>query len=242
MNPYFTKLQFTHISPGLAFPAGGNISVANYPLEGAVRIAIVGTGRMAENLGKAFMAAGHFVAFGSRTPEKQNPFHQRVGLDTRIYGHEGAITAGEVVILAVPYSEVHNVAARHAGILGDKVVIDITNPFAAQPADGRAGAELTAEVIGNGARVVAAFKDNFAATFSAPGDQQGSRRQVHFATDDEEARSTITALAESIGFEPVDCGPLHNAVALDHLVPLMIDMDRRLNDGKADSIWRYVRS
>ena len=207
-----------------------------------MRIGIVGTGRMSESLGRAFMAAGHFVAFGSRSPEKQNPFHQRVGLDARIYGHEGAITAGEVVILAVPYSQVVETAAKYAGLLRGKIVIDITNPFASQPTDGKAGAELTAEAIGDGARVVAAFKDNFAATFSTPDDSQGTSRQVHFATDDPEARTVMAELARSIGFEPIDCGPLHNAVALDHLVPLLIDMDRRLNEGRSDSIWRFVQN
>ena len=205
-----------------------------------MRVAIIGTGRIAENLGKALLAAGHFVAFGSRSPDKQNPFHQRVGLDTRIYGLEGAITAGEVVILAVPYSQVAVVATRHAQILRSKVVVDLTNPIGSQPADGRAGAEITAAAIGPGARVVAAFKDNFAATFLSPLAPDGTPRQVHLAGDDAEAKSAVAGLATSIGFVPVDCGPLHSAVALDHLVPLLIEMDRRLNAGRADSIWKFV--
>lgn len=204
-----------------------------------MRIAILGTGRMATGLGKGWLNAGHFVAFGSRKPETKTEFQAEVGADSRVYGFEGAITAGEVVVMAVPYGEVVPLAKKHADLLRDKIIIDITNPFADQPEDGRAGAELTAEAIGEGAKVIAAFKGNFAGTLLDPVDHTGQPRDVLFAGDDAEAKSTVSGLITDLGFKPVDCGPLHAAVMLDLSVPMLIEMDGRLNNGQHNSSFRY---
>ena len=204
-----------------------------------MRIAILGTGRMAAGLGTGWLNAGHFVAFGSRKPETKTQFQADVGADSRVYGFEGAITAGEVVVMAVPYGEVVPLASKHADLLRDKIIIDITNPFVAQPEDGRAGAELTAEAIGDGANVIAAFKGNFSGTLLDPVDHTGEPRDVLFAGDDEGAKETVAGLISDLGFKPVDCGPLHAAVMLDLSVPMLIEMDGRLNGGQHNSSFRY---
>jgi len=194
---------------------------------------------MAAGLGRGWLKAGHFVAFGSRRPETKNDFHAEVGKESRIYGFEGAITAGEIVILAIPYTEVASTVKKHAELLSGKPVVDISNAFGNQPKDGMATAEHTAEAIGDGARVLAAFKDNFWTTLEKPVDHTGEPRDVHFAGDDDEAKSTLSGLITDLGFKPVDCGPLHSAIMLDHLVPVMVEMDQRLNGGETSSSFRF---
>jgi predicted dinucleotide-binding enzyme len=88
--------------------------------------------------------------------------------------------------------------------------------------------------------VVAAFKDNFSDTLTSPADHTGQPRDVHYAGDDEEAKKVLACLIRDLGFRPVDCGPLHAAVALDHIVPLMVEMDRRLNGGRRNSSFRFA--
>ena len=202
------------------------------------RIGIIGTGNMALALGKSFLKAGHFVAFGSRRPETKNDFHEAVGTESRIYGIQAAIDAGEIVIITLPYKQVAGTARKFADSLRNKVVIDITNPFDAQPNNGESAAQVTASIIGEGARVVAAFKTNFAATFENPVDWTGEAREVHYAGDDEEAKEAVAELIRGIGFKPVDCGSLAQAVALDHMVPLMIRLDLTELDGAHLSSFR----
>ncbi len=204
-----------------------------------MRIAILGTGCMASGLGKGWLNAGHFVAFGSRQPETKTDFQAEVGADSRVYGFEGAITAGEVVVIAVPYAEVAPLAQKHADLLRNKIVVDITNPFASQPSDGRAGAELTADAIGEGARVLAAFKGNFSGTLLDPVDHTGEPRDVLFAGDDAQAKQVLSGLIGDLGFRPVDCGPLRSAVMLDLSVPMLIEMDGRLNGRQHSSSFRF---
>ncbi|MBP39611.1 MAG: NADP oxidoreductase [Chloroflexi bacterium] len=204
------------------------------------RIGILGTGNMALALGKSFMAAGHFVAFGSRRPETKNDFHDSVGHESRIWGYQAAIDAGEIVIITVPYKDVAATARKFAESLRTKIVIDITNPFAAQPNNGDSGAQVTASIIGEGARVIAAFKTNFAATFENPVDSTGKPREVHYAGDDEAAMEVVAELIRGIGFTPIECGTLAEAVALDHMVPLMIRLDTTEHSAQHLSSWRIT--
>ena len=186
------------------------------------------------------MAAGHFVAFGSRRPESKNDFHDAVGHESRIWGYQAAIDAGEIVIITLPYKEVVATSRKFAESLRTKIVIDITNPFSAQPNNGDSGAQVTASVIGEGARVIAAFKTNFAATFENPIDSTGEPREVHYAGDDEDAMEVVAELIRGIGFKPVDCGTLAQAVVLDHMVPLMIRLDATELDSQHLSSWRIT--
>lgn len=205
-----------------------------------LRIGIIGTGNMAMALGKALFAAGHFVAFGSRRPETRKEFHIEVGTDTRLYGVRAAIDAGEIVIITLPYKEVAATVRKHAESLRGKVIIDITNPFVAQPNNGDSGAQVTATAIGDGARVIAAFKTNFSNTFEQPVDSTGEPREVHYAGDDEEAKEVVAGLIREIGFKPVDCGSLAEAVVLDHMVPLMIRLDATEHASSRKSSWRIT--
>ncbi len=195
---------------------------------------------MALALGRAFLAAGHFVAFGSRRPEDRKDFHAEVGTESRLYGVQAAIDAGEIVIIALPYATVAATARKFADSLRGKVVIDITNPFASQPNDGSSGAQVTATAIGDGARVVAAFKTNFAGTITEPVDSSGEPREVHYAGDDEEAKSAVAKLIRGIGFKPVDYGTLAEAVVIDHMVPLMIRLDTEIHASSRKSSFRLA--
>ncbi|MGY8881447.1 MAG: NADPH-dependent F420 reductase, partial [Dehalococcoidia bacterium] len=186
------------------------------------------------------LAAGHFVAFGSRRPESKNDFHEAVGTESRIYGYQAAINAGEIVIITLPYEEVAATARKFGDSLRNKIVIDITNPFTAQPNNGDSGAQVTASIIGDGALVIAAFKTNFAATFENPIDSTGEPREVHYAGDDEEAMKAVKQLIRGIGFKPVDCGTLAQAVVLDHMVPLMIRLDATELDDQHLSSFRIT--
>ena len=203
------------------------------------QVAIVGTGRMATVLGAALTKAGHAVAFGSRSPSTTTAVVQRaVGVGARVGSYREALRGAEVIILAIPYRAVEGFARDHANDLRNKVVVDISNPFDV-PDNRIAGAEVTAKAIGAGARVVAAFKDNFAVTLREPKDAQGRQRDVHFAGDDETAKRVLAKLVADIGFVPVDCGVLRNARALDAMVPLMIELDRRYG-GQGRSSWKFL--
>ena len=204
------------------------------------KIAIIGTGRMGKNLAKGWLKAGHKVTLGSRQPDQKQDILSEVAGAT-ITDFETALAGTKVVVIAIPYGEVESFAHAHAAQLRDKLVIDITNPFNKLPDNRVAGAEITARAIGKGARVVAAFKDNFWSTLHEPIDPHtGLTRDVHFAGDNETDKEVVTRLISDLGFEPVDCGPLSNARILDGMVTLMIALDRRYTDGGFRASWKLM--
>jgi len=204
------------------------------------RIAIIGTGRMGKSLAKGWSKAGHKVTLGSRQPDQRQDILSEIPGAT-ITAFETALDGTEVVVIAIPYAEVEPFARAHAAHLRDKLVIDITNPFDKLPDNRVAGAEITAGAIGAGARVVAAFKDNFWSTLHEPiNPHTGLVRDVHFAGDRAADKEVVVQLIGDLSFEPVDCGPLSNARILDGMVTLMIELDRRYTDGGFHASWKLM--
>lgn len=196
-------------------------------------IAILGTGSMAKQLGLGWTRAGHRVVLGSRDPDRSADTE----LDVATYG--AAIDSADVVVLAVPFSAVEELVEYHRFELTGKVIIDITNPFDHLPNNELAGAEYTARALGSSAGLVAAFKDNFAATVNAVRPANGARADVKIAGDDESAKDVVRALVADLDHRVLDCGPLHNARLLDGTVSLMLELDRRYAGFTMNTGWKF---
>ena len=193
-----------------------------------MQIAIIGTGKMAENLAKGWLKAGHEVALGSRDPAAHRQLAESLGPKASVVTHDEAVRLSSVVLLALPYAACAGFVEARAADLAGKVVVDMTNPFNVTPPDNLAGAEVTQRAIGHGVHIVAAFKTNYASALTNPVDAAGTQRDVFYCGNDEASKGAVRALITDLGLRPVDCGPLSAARALDLMVPLMIEMDRRL--------------
>ena len=132
----------------------------------------------------------------------------------------------DVVIVATPYADAVP-ALRALGDLNGKPVVDITNPLTADYMSLAIGhttsaAEEVAKAV-PAAEVVKAFNTVFAQVLQDGGDLgNGNRASVFYAGDSVRAKQTVETLIESIGFEPVDAGPLRNARYLEPLAGLNI--------------------
>jgi hypothetical protein len=152
-----------------------------------------------------------------------------------------ALKAAEVVVIALPFTAVKPFAEQHAGVLRHKLVIDISNPFENLPDNRTSGPEITAQAIGEGARVVAAFKTNFWQTLLEPADPQtGLVRDVYYVGDGDGDKAVVAQLIRDLGFQPVDCGSLRNARILDGMVPLIVELDRTYGRGNRRLSWKLL--
>jgi NADPH-dependent F420 reductase len=203
------------------------------------RIAIIGTGRMAQGLGRGWARVGHTIIFGSRSPERKAHIAAKVE-GAQVADHPEALDRADIVVIAIPYGAVESFAHDYSLWLQDKLVIDISNPFDHLPDNRISGAEITARAIGPDARVVAAFKANFWETLSEPVSPSGVVRDVYFAGDDARDRQIVSQLIQDLGFRPVDCGPLRNARALDAMVPLIVELDMHYASGAHKASWKLL--
>lgn len=190
-------------------------------------LAIIGTGNVGATLGSRWAASGrHRVVFGTRDPgsEKARALIDRSGGDARVATPAQAAGGAEVVVLATPWIATEAVIAS-LGALTGKVVVDCTNPLTADlsglvvAADTSGGEEVARWAAG--ARVVKAFNTTGAGNMADAG-YGGERLVMLLAGDDAEAKSAVAGLAEELGFEAVDAGPLARSRQLEQLAVLWI--------------------
>jgi predicted dinucleotide-binding enzyme len=205
-----------------------------------MHIGIIGTGPMALNLANGWLRADHTVELGSRQPQTKSALLKEAPGATIAAIADTVVTA-EIIIAAIPYVAVAPFARQYAGQLKEKLLIDIANPFEHLPDNRLSGAEITAQAIGPGARVVAAFKANFWETLLEPvSAQASSTRDVFYAGDDAADKVIVAQLIADLGFQPIDCGPLRNARILDGMVPLLLELDQRYAGSTHRLSWKLL--
>ena len=194
-----------------------------------MKIAVIGTGNVGGALGTSLTRGGHSVTFAARDIEKARAVAAQVRAEVAATPREAAADA-DIIVLAVPFSELENVARDIAAVAAGKVVIDSTNPlkpdYSGLATEGGPSAAERLQRALPGARVVKAFNTVFASVQADP-QVHGVTLDGFFATDDEEARAKTAALLSSIGLRPVDVGALARAGELEALAFLNIQLQMR---------------
>jgi predicted dinucleotide-binding enzyme len=167
--------------------------------------------------------AGHTVEVISRDSAKAQALADKLaaGATTGTYG---AVPAGDIVILAIPYAGAASVVAEYADALDGKVIIDITNTASPDlkglvSPGGSSGAQEIAKIAPASAHVVKAFNTLFGHVLA-----KGGRLDAFIAADDPEAKARVSTFIESLGLRPLDVGGLHMAQTLEALGLMMIGL------------------
>lgn len=179
-----------------------------------MRIGIIGSGRIGGTLARLLTGAGHEVVLSnSRGPETLADLVAELGPLATASTVEGAAEAGEVVVVAIPFFRYADLPAQ---ALAGKIVVDANNYAAGR--DGSFpeiddGTTTSSEVLAAtlpGARVVKAFNTIYYVHLRDHGTPAGTprRRAIPIAGDDPEAKATVTALIDEIGFDTYDAGSL----------------------------------
>jgi 8-hydroxy-5-deazaflavin:NADPH oxidoreductase len=189
-----------------------------------MKIGIMGAGNMGSAFANRLASADHEVAISARELDEARKVASQVGHRVRSVPREELADGTDLLILATPYGA--SVDALRAVLNTDgKTVVDISNPLNGDMSGLTVGHTTSAaEEIQRavpGVKIVKAFNTVFSAVLgSHPGGD--SKVQVFYAGDDTGAKDTVRRLIESIGFEPVDGGPLANARYLEPLGMLNI--------------------
>ena len=182
-----------------------------------MKVAIIGKGNVGTAIAKG-LNEKHEVKFGHR--DKKEPVAE-------------AASWGEIIVIAVPYGAVGDVAKELGSAADGKVVLDVTNAISAsgELATGfsTSGAEELQKELPK-ANVVKAFNTVFAANQST-GKVGKETLTLFVAGDQAKAKRTVMQLGKDIGFEPVDAGPLKAARYLEPMAMLMINIGYDLGMG-----------
>jgi 8-hydroxy-5-deazaflavin:NADPH oxidoreductase len=190
-------------------------------------ISIIGSGGMAAAIGDLAAKAGHIVEVTGRDAAKARALAEQVGAAATT-GTFGAAPAGDIVILAVPYSAVLDVVKQYGEKLAGKLIVDITNPIKSDfsgfltPEDSF-GAQEIAKVAPADATIVKAFNTQNYRVLAA-GPVEGHPLDVFIAGDDSQAKARVSAFIDSLGLRPMDTGQLNMARTLEHACMLWLGL------------------
>jgi len=181
-----------------------------------MKVAIIGSGNVGKALAKSATQAGHKVTLASRSPEKA----REAAKSTNAHAADStkdAVKDAELVVLAVPADKVDEVVGVLAPELDGKVIIDVTNRVDMKdPGKTLDGSSMSEHIQKKApqAHVVKAFNYAFASRMAEP-KVNGTRLDGFVAGDDESAKQKALQFVESIGFRPIDAGPLAMARSLE---------------------------
>ena len=184
-----------------------------------MRVGIIGAGNMGSAFARRLSAAGHEVLIASRDFEDARKVAAAVGAKVRAVPQQQLADGVDVVIAATPFAQQAD-ALRASGRVEGKPVVEISNPLTPDMSGLAVGhttsaAEEVAKAV-PGAKVVKAFNTIFAQLLAdRPAGGNAPTVQVFFAGDDAAAKRAVRSLIESMGFEPLDAGPLSNARYLE---------------------------
>lgn len=177
--------------------------------------AIIGFGNIGQALAKAFARNGIEVSVATtRDPESFASAAAAIGPEIIPKRLAEAIKA-DIVFLAVRF-ESHPDVAKALSTWQGKTIIDAMNVLV--PEEELSGLLSSAFVAQSfpGARLVKGFNHLAARTLAADPNVGGGRRVVFLSSDDEGAAASVAALAERLGFAPVNLGKLGEGGALVH--------------------------
>jgi NADPH-dependent F420 reductase len=204
-----------------------------------MKVAIIGAGNVGKALATSITRAGHDVTLTAKNRERAAEAAREVGA-TSAEGNAAAVAAADLVILAIPFVGAADEVTDDIrdGVAG-KTVIDVTNPlkpdYSGLATDGTSAAEEFQKLLPE-ARVIKAFNTIFAANQAAP-----SRDIDGFvAGDDDKAKQTVISLVESMGFSPLDVGPLRAARFLEGMAYINIGLNAQ-NGWGWTSAWKLER-
>ncbi len=197
-----------------------------------MKIGILGSGTVAQQLGLGLIRLGHNVMLGTRNPAKLDDWRKQAGESAFVGSFEEAAKFGEMIFLATIWAggaaENAITMAGKANFTG-KILVDVTNPLqfdvqgqAPKPALGypqSAGAMVQSWLPES--KVVKAFNIITAHYMANPRLKEGTP-DMFFAGNNPEAKKAVMDLAVSWGWSVIDSGDIEQAYLLEALAFLWI--------------------
>lgn len=192
-----------------------------------MKIGILGSGVVAQALGKGFLKYGNEVMLGTRDTSKLDEWKTKVGTKASVGSFQDAAQFGEIITLAVSGDAAADVLEL-AGItnLAGKTVIDTTNPIDhSHPPDNGVIRFFTGLDSSLMEKLQARFEEiNFVKAFSCVGNAfmvnpqfPGGKPSMFICGNNEDSKKQVSSILVQFGWEVEDMGGAEAARAIEPL-------------------------
>jgi predicted dinucleotide-binding enzyme len=188
-------------------------------------ISIIGSGNMATAIGTRAAQHGHTIEVISRNTAKAQALADQIG-NGATGATFGATPLGDIVIVAIPYTDTVSAVANYGEALAGKILVDISNPFNADASGlvttpGNSAAQEIAAAAPEDTSVVKALNTIFGHILA-----QDKPLDAFLAGDSTEAKAQVAAFLQSIDLRPLDAGGLQMASVLEWTGILLMGLAR----------------
>jgi predicted dinucleotide-binding enzyme len=185
--------------------------------------AVIGVGNIGKTVAQHLVTGGEPVVLASRQEADAASLANELGPQASAAAVEAAIGEAETVIFAVWFDTLKELIAEHGAALRGKVVIDPSNPVAADEKgefgrtlpDGVSAGSVIAGLLPPDAHYVKAFGTLGAPSLASAANRAPRRAVLFYATDDDPAAATAERLISAAGFDPVKAGGVESALRIE---------------------------
>ncbi len=195
-----------------------------------MKIGIIGSGTVGQQLGIGFARLGHEVKIGTRDASKLNDWLKKTGKSASVGSNKEAAQFGEIIILCTKWSGTEN-AINLAGKenFKGKIVLDVTNPLL-PPKEGlpqldsfpgKSAGERIQQWLPD-SRIVKGFNIIGSRIMIAPKREEGDP-DLYICGNDQGAKDQIIKFAEGWGWKNItDLGSISESYLLEALAMIWI--------------------
>ena len=184
--------------------------------------AIIGVGNIGGALARHLVAGGEPVVLAAKDESRAQALADELAPQARVASVADAIGEADTVIFAVWLDTDRELIAKDARLLENKVVVDPSNPLAFDESgqvsrslpEGQSSGSVVASLLPASAHFVKAFGTLGADALASAANRE-PQAVLFYATDDDEAATTIERLIRAAGFEPLKAGGLADAGRLE---------------------------
>jgi 8-hydroxy-5-deazaflavin:NADPH oxidoreductase len=185
--------------------------------------AIIGVGKLGSAVARHLVAGDEIVVLAARDEAHAVGLAHELGPGAEAALIEDAIEVADVVVLALWLDQIKELVPEHAHLLGNKVVVDPSNPLGFDEngqmqrtlADDQSAGSIVSGLLPESAHYVKAFGTLGADSLASSANREPRRVALFYATDDEIAAGTIERLIRAAGFEPVKVGGAAAALRIE---------------------------
>lgn len=187
------------------------------------KVAVIGLGNIGKTLAQNFVKSNRPVNIASQNPEDAKALAQELGSLATAAETGEAIKNADIIILAVWFNVIQELFEKYSNELQGKIIIDPSNPIAADEKGGfkkvigdkESAGEINASNLPKNARLVKALGTLGAASLTASAFQTPEKAVLFYATDDDEINETVEQLIADIGFDAFRVGGLNQSLRIE---------------------------
>ena len=188
-----------------------------------LKVAVIGLGNIGKTLAQNFVKGNRSVIIASRKLEDAQVLAQELGRLATASETGEAIKNADIIVLSVWFNTIHELFEQYGSELQGKIIIDPSNPIAADENGGfkkiigekESAGQLNAALLPKGAKLAKAFGTLGAASLASAAHQSPEKFVLFYATDDTTVDTEVEQLIQDNGFDAIKVGGLDQSIRIE---------------------------